>query len=112
MITCNPFYCRSMPVQCKGVFLTLQANVGKVNLRHAVSVSVPVLDMLLAPFCFEKNTGDISRARRNDMRNFCAYGPADATSTASLKSIFTFLGPAYPGCPGKQTVKGVIVAIN
>jgi len=44
-----------------------------------------------------------------------AYGPADATATplslASLKSrmLFTFLVPAYPGCPGEEAVKWVVV---
>ena len=39
------------------------------------------------------------------------YGPADATATASslvsLKSgvVFTFLAPAYPGCPGIEAIK-------
>ena len=42
-----------------------------------------------------------------------ACGPADATaapsSLASLESrmVFTFLRPAYPGCPGKEVVKRV-----
>ena len=30
-----------------------------------------------------------------------AYGPADATATDG----FTFLVPAYPGCPGKKAIK-------
>jgi len=39
-----------------------------------------------------------------------AYGPADATATpSSLAPVnperFTFLVPAYPGCPGKKVVK-------
>ena len=39
-----------------------------------------------------------------------AYSPADATATtsslASVKSRrFTFLMPAYPGCPGKKAIK-------
>jgi len=39
-----------------------------------------------------------------------AYGPADATATPSslapVKSEwFTFLVPAYPGCPGEKAVK-------
>ena len=44
-----------------------------------------------------------------------AYGPADATATplslASLKSrmLFTFLVLAYPGCPGEEAVKWVVV---
>jgi len=43
-----------------------------------------------------------------------AYGPADATATtsslASLKYImvFTFLGLAYPGYPGKEPLNGCL----
>ena len=38
-----------------------------------------------------------------------AYGPANATAAASLKSQIglTFVVPAYPGCPGKEAVKRV-----
>ena len=40
-----------------------------------------------------------------------AYGPADATATSSpLAPVkpewFTFLVPAYPGCPGKRMLNG------
>jgi len=44
-----------------------------------------------------------------------AYGPADATATASslnsLKSriVFAFLVLAYPGCPGKGAIKRMFV---
>ena len=37
-----------------------------------------------------------------------AYGPGDATATHCSSKIqigFTFLVPAYPGCPGKEAVK-------
>ena len=40
-----------------------------------------------------------------------AYGPADATAThclycsSKIQIGFTFLVPAYPGCPGKEAVK-------
>jgi len=43
-----------------------------------------------------------------------AYGPANATATlsslASLKSrLVSFLLPAHPGCPGKESVKWLFV---
>jgi len=43
-----------------------------------------------------------------------AYGPAHATATppslAAVKSDwFTFLVPAYPGCPGKRPLNGCSV---
>jgi len=43
-----------------------------------------------------------------------AYGPADATAVPKLivsclilkvQTGFTFLVPAYPGCPGKEVIK-------
>jgi len=36
-----------------------------------------------------------------------AYGPADATAScfSKIQIGFTFLVPAYPGCPGKEAVK-------
>jgi len=45
------------------------------------------------------------------------YGPADATATChpivscfvKIQIGFTFLIPAYPGCPGKEAVKGVSI---
>jgi len=46
------------------------------------------------------------------------YGPAAATATpSSLASLkiqngLTFLVPAYPGCPGKETVERVSVYSN
>jgi len=44
-----------------------------------------------------------------------AYGPADATASPNpiiscliyLQTGFTFLVPAYPGCPGKEAIKWV-----
>ena len=44
-----------------------------------------------------------------------AYGPADATASQNpivsclieIQTAFTFLVPAYPGCPGKEPVKWV-----
>ena len=44
-----------------------------------------------------------------------AYGPADATASQNpiisclveIQTGFTFLVPAYPGCPGKEAVKWV-----
>ena len=44
-----------------------------------------------------------------------AYGPADATASQNpiisclieIQTRFTFLVPAYPGCPGKKAVKRV-----
>jgi len=44
-----------------------------------------------------------------------AYGPADATVSQNpiischifIQTGFTFLVPAYPGCPGKEAVKRV-----
>ena len=43
-----------------------------------------------------------------------AYGPADATAIlSSLASEWlTFLVPAYPRCPGKETVKRVSVCLS
>jgi len=44
-----------------------------------------------------------------------AYGAADANATPSflalLKSrmVFTYLVPAYPGCPSKEAIKRVFV---
>jgi len=40
-----------------------------------------------------------------------AYGPADATTTHCLllQIGFTFLVPAYPGCPGKEAVKWLLL---
>jgi len=46
-----------------------------------------------------------------------AYGPADATAVSKSHHLlphlnpdwFTFLVPAYPGCPGKEAVKWVRV---
>ena len=38
------------------------------------------------------------------------YGPADATASQNpKKTCFTFLVPAYPGCPGKEAVKWLVV---
>ena len=44
-----------------------------------------------------------------------AYGPADATTSQNpiisclilIQTGFTFLVPAYPGCPGKEAIKRV-----
>ena len=44
-----------------------------------------------------------------------AYGPGDATATlAPVKSrlVFTFLVPAYPGCPGKEAVKWLLLLLE
>jgi len=57
--------------------------------------------------------GCLSRAR---CRLF-AYGPADATVSQNpiisclieIQIGFTFLVPAFPGCPGKEAIKRVCV---
>jgi len=57
--------------------------------------------------------GYLSRARCK----WFAYGPADATATHRLllqwnPEWFTFLVPAYPGCPGKKAVKQMCVCVQ
>ena len=49
----------------------------------------------------------------NDLHN----GPADATATPTISCFIkiqnglTFLVPAYPGCPGKETIKWVSLCL-
>ena len=48
-----------------------------------------------------------------------AYGPADATASPNpiiscvieIQTGFTFLVLAYPGCPGKEAVNGLVVVV-
>jgi len=40
-----------------------------------------------------------------------AFGPADASATPSLLAL-TFLVPAYPVCPGRETIKRVCVLVS